>query len=424
MPVNVEKLFKLYEQHANADTGAAGYRAQLREMCGIEEDEMTGAPRLNRDRVIDPVNVSLRDVAQVFLGRGVGASDIRRAFALREQYGSFAEAEGAVVLPSHFARISAFTDTVAGLVDALTMEAYTAPEFIGDSLFEVKQERVNGGKMIGVMNDGGVSDDLNDGEPYPTVGLKETYIEVPDNQRYGNVIQINEKTFIYDRTDVLESACKNAGTAVARKKELRQADCFMGVTNTYSRDGVSNNTYLDAAGTVPNDYVNTSLNELTNYASIDSGIQVLEGNTDPGTGFEITVAAPQIAVMPQKEMNAKGVLYPEFIRRGTDSGNTLTQTKDSLIRPVSLVVLTRVWYNRLIAASISTTNAPARWWLGDFRRAFRYRQIIPFQVTSAPLSSEDTRRDIVGIWVAREHGVPFVKEPRYSYMGTKEDITP
>ncbi len=415
-----DKLRKLWEQNVNEGRGAVGYRAQLREMFGIGEDD-NGCPTLNRsDRMVNPQNLDVREVAMAFLGRGFGGSDVRAALALREQFGRLDEAEGATVLPSHFSRISAFNDTIAGLVDALTMEAYTAPEFIGDKLMEVKQERVNGGKMIGVMNDGGVSGDLLDHEPYPTVGLKETYIEVPDNQRYGNVIQINEKTFIYDRTDLLESSCKNAGTAVARQKELRQADTVLGITNTYSRDGATANTYQTSAGAQPNDYVNGSTNELTDYSSIDAGYQILEGNTDPGTGWEITVPAPQILIMPQREMKTKSILYPEWVRQSSNSGNTLTQTGQSLVRPVELIVASRIWYNRLIAASVSTTNAPARWYLGDFRRAFRYRQIIPFQVNSAPLSSEDVRRDIVGIWVAREHGVPFTKEPRYVYRGTKE----
>ncbi|AMV25431.1 hypothetical protein VT84_13600 [Gemmata sp. SH-PL17] len=420
MAFRVDKLKRLWEQNITEGRGATGYRSQLKEMFGLSEDDY-GAPVLNRsERILDPKNVSIGEVAWTFLGREFGGSDIRRAFGLTEQYGRFEEAEGAVVLPSHFARISAFSDTVAGLVDALTMEAYQAPEFIGDKLMEVKQARVNGGKMIGVMNDGQVSGDLLDGEPYPAGGLKETYVDVPDNQRYGNVIQINEKTFIYDRTDLLESACKNAGTAVARLKEIRQADCVLGITNTYSRDGNAANTYLTTVSDVPNNYVNSSTNQLTNYASIDSAYQILEGNTDPGTGFEVTVSAPQLLVMPQREMNAKSILYPEWVRRLSDTGNTATQTAQSLVRPVELIVASRVWYNRLIAASVSTTNAPERWHLGDFKRAFQYRQIIPFSVTSAPLSSEDARRDIAAIWIAREHGVPFTKEPRFTYRGTKE----
>lgn len=415
-----DKLRKIWQQNMTEERGLPGYRAQLREMFGIEEDD-AGLPRINHtDRLISPQNVDAREIAMAFLGRDYGASDVRDAFRLTEQFGRMYEAEGAVVLPSHFSKISAFTDTVSGLLDALTMEAYTAPEFIGDSLMEVKQERVNGGKMIGAMNDGGVSGDLLDGEAYPTVGLKETYVEIPDNQRYGNVIQVNEKVFLYDRTDQLESMCTNAGTAVARNKEVRQADCVLGITNTYSRDGKAANTYLTTVSDVPNNYVNSSTNQLTNYASIDSAYQTLEGNTDPGTGFEVTVQAPQILVMPQRQMNLTSILYPEFIRRATDTGNTLTQTPQSLVRPVAPVIASRIWYNRLIAASVSTTNAPERWHMGDFKRAFRYRVIVPFQVSTAPLSSEDVRRDIVLIKVAREHGVPFTKEPRFVYQGTKE----
>ncbi len=418
MPVNCSKLKKLYEQAPGT------YRATLREMFGISEQD-DGTNKLDRsNRVVEPKHISFDEIAHTFLGRHCGGSDVRRAFGIAEQYGAFREAEGAVVLPSHFANISGFTDTVAGLIDAMTMEGYQSPEFIGDQLTTVEPTKMNGGKKIGLLNDGGVSSDLLPGQMYPTVGLKPTYIELPDNQRFGNAIQINEQVFLYDRTGAVETACTNAGKAVARAKELRQADCVLGITNTYSRDGKTANTYLDTAGDLPVNYVNSSLNELTNYASIDAGIQVLEGNTDPGTGFEITVPAPQLLVMPQSEMNMVSILYPEFIRRSSDSGLTLTQTPKSLVRNVTPVVLTRIWYNRLIAASVSAANAKARWYLGDFKKAFGYRQLVPFQVNSAPLSSDDVRQDIVGVWVAREMGVPYTNEPRYVYMGTKEDITP
>lgn len=419
MAYNTSKLQKLLEQNINEGRGSAGYRAQIRELFGITESDIGGevlAPK--SERVMDPHAVDIREIAMTFLGRNFGGSDVRRAFGLAEQIGSFSEG-GSVVLPSHFANISAFTDTVAGLIDALTMEAYQAPEFIGDSLMEVKSSRVNGGSMIGPMNDGGVSGDLLDGEPYPTVGLKETKVSIPDNQRYGNVIQVNEKTFIYDRTDMLEGSCTAAGTAVARNKEVRQADCVLGVTNTYSRDGVSNNTYLTSAGTSPNDYINSSTNELLDQDDIDAAIQILEGNTDPGTGFEITVPAPQLLVMPQRRLKTSQILHPEWTRQETQSNVEIRQGPSQLL-PVSLIVATRIWYNRLIAAGVNTTNAPARWHMGDFKKAFAYRQIIPFQVTDAPLSSEEARRDIVLVKIAREHGVPWCKEPRYAYQGTKE----
>lgn len=419
------KLQKLLAEEMNAGRGVNGYKAKWREFLGISESDM-GDPRIDHaNRVVDPNEVSFGEVAHTFLGRDFSGSMIREAFewSRRRQGLGMMEADGHVVLPSHFANISAFTDTVSGLLDALVMEAYLNPEFIADKVFTVKEARVQGGKMIRVGNDGNVSGDLLDGEPYPTVGLKESYVDIPDNQRRGNVIQINEKVFTYDRTDQVQQMAQSSGYATARAKEVVAADCFLGVTNTYSRDGNSSNTYLTAEGDLPNDYINSSTNQLIDYHDVDQAIQILEGNTDPLTGFEISVASQglQMLVMPQNRMNAQNVLQPEWIRRFTPSASytDALQAKNPL-PPIDLIVASRIWYNRLIAAGVSTTNAPERWHLGAFKKAFQYRQNIPFQNVAAPLSSEDVRRDIVHVSVSREHGVPFVMEPRYSYQGTKE----
>lgn len=421
MAIKGAKLLKLLEQHQTAGTGAAGYKKDIRSFLGIQESDF-GDPTLgNSKKCIEAKDIDLGEIAHTFLGRHFGASDVRHAFKVQEQFGNLQEAEGSVVLPSQFANISAFTDTVAGLVDAMTMEGYQDPIYIGDEVFETVDARVNGGYAIGVMNDGKTSGDLLDGQPYPTVGLKETKVHIPDNQRHGNVIQINERVFTYDLTGQVQEMCLNAGNAVRRNKEIRQADTALGVTNTYERDGVSSNTFLTAAGTVPNNYVNSSTNPLTDWNAIDRGLQVLWGNTDPGTGFEISIPIEglDLLVMYQKRFNASTILQPEWIRQSTNSAVDLRQAK-SPIPSLNMIVANQIWYNRLIAAGVNTTNAPQRWQMGKFKKAFKYRSIVPFQVNSAPLSSEDVRLDIVSIYIAREIGTSWVKEPRYAYQGTSE----
>lgn len=437
MPINGDRLFKLFEQAMNNKgddpsrpyRGLTGYRRQLHDLLGITEGP-GGEQRLDpAARAIHANDFSVGEVMHAFLPRRFAPQDLARALSAvqarrGDQAMQLAEAEGHVVLPSHFAHISAFSDTIGGLIEAWALESYQNPVFVGDQLFEEKESRMNGGKAIGVMNDGRAGDNLIDGEPYPTVGLKETAVDIPDNKRRGNVIQINEKDFIYDRTETVREKAETAGEAVRRLKEVDQAKVFLGITNNYSRDGVANNTYLDAAGDLPNNYVNSQVNELVNFLSVDTAIQLFGGNTDPGTGFEIELAEPyQIAVMPQNYANAMTVAKAVTIERRTATSTEIVTTENPLaaIEPIKL---TRLWFNLLVAAGVSAANAAARWFVGDFKRAFKYRVIIPYENREAPLSSEDVRRDIILVRVAREHGVAFVAEPRWTSQQTKEDVTP
>lgn len=414
------KLQKLLEQNLNQGAGITGYRNQLRTFLGITEND-NGEPYIdNKERVLNAKEVSFQEIAHTFLGRDYADKLVEAAQLgpmLRMQ--RYQEHEGSVVMPSHFANISAFNDTVAGLIDAMTIEAYQSPEYIGEQFCTVQPSRVNGGAMIGVLNDGQVGDNLIDGQPYPTVGLKETRVEIPENQRRGITIQLNRKVFDYDRTDQIQSATDAAGNSVARAKEIRIADTVQGITNTYERDGKTSNTYRTARGDVPVDFINASTNELVDWNDVNDALQVLEGNTDPGTGYEISIPDGfQILVAPQLRMNSATVLNATTIWTATQSQDS-TRISPNPLPPFSLHA-SRIWYNRLIAAGVSEANAQARWQLGLFKRAFRYRQIVPFQTQQAPLSSEDVRRDIIGVWVCMEHGVPFTIEPRYAYRGTKE----
>jgi len=447
------RLKKLLAQHVEKGSGPAGYRQEVRKLLGISESVETGEPTIDRSaRAIHPKDFSFQEVAHTFLGSDY-AGRISEALSMGGSL-RLQEAEGGVVLPSHFANISAFSDTVGGLIDVMILEAYNSPEFIGDEFFEVKEARVQGGKIIGVRNDGNVSDNLLDGEPYPTVGLGETYVHIPDNQRFGNTVQLNKKVFIYDRTDQIQAAAEAAGYAVRRNREIRQADCVLGRTNTYSRDGVDTNTYRTAVlgtkstvnDTLPNDFVNAKTGlTLNDWQDLNEALQILGANKDPATGFEISIDPSQAVmfVSPHRLLNTKTILGATETQIRTPAANAAIIAYPERLRnspnPIAeygmRVVSSRIWYNRLLLAGTNiaagatgalnattalgdeATKAQTFWQVGMFKRAFIYRQILPFSTVQAPLSSEDVRRDIVAVYVASEHGVPFCREPRYVFTG-------
>lgn len=430
------KLLSLVEQANNhPDKHPDGYEGTFRKMLGLVRDPVTWALKFEpKAQEFSAKDFNFQELTESFLGRHGRVSEsevteqMQRLPMVRAQIAlKMAEAEGHVVLPSHFAHISAYSSTVVGLLDAMALEAYQSPVFIGDQIFQDEETRMNGGKRIGIMNDGQWGDDLIDGEPYPTVGLKETYVSIPDNQRRGNTIQLNVKDLIYDRTGTVQEKAVMAGDAPRRGKEIKEADVFVGAVNPFSRDGQASNTYLDAAGAVPNNFVNSRVLPLDTFLDIDTAAIMLQSNVDPGTGFEIEMPEPyQVAVFPHQWMQLLAISRStEVETRLADGTSTQIRRFQSPLVGINPVKLSMLWYNRALAAIGSASPAQNRWWISsDFKRTFRYRTLIPYQTREAPLSSEDVRRDIVLVRVALEHGVPYVLEPRYTGMLTEEDITP
>lgn len=451
------KLLKLLEQETQAGRGVAGFRNEFRKRLGLAENYRTGEPVLDTNaQEIRAEDFDFAEVTRTFLGPNVGGRDVRRAFNLREQIQSMElrEAEGAQVLPSHFANISAYTDVVGGLIDAMTLEAYQSPQYIGDEFFTTRDARVQGGKRIGVRNTGEVSGSLTPGEAYPTVGLGETYVRIPENERNGIRIQINEGALIYDRTDQIQAAAQAAGESVRRKKETRQADVVLGKTNTYSRDGLVSNTYRTAVlataaynKTTPMSYINAKTSTpLNDWQDLNVAALTLGANTDPATGWEIAIDPNEaiLLVQPHREALANTIIGATALQTRTTQPIATQATAVTLdVRnhgnPVSSfakkIMASWIWFNRLLLAgtdaSIGHTGAldataalgntadkaQSVWLWGNFRKAFEYRQIIPFETFQAPIAAEEAARDIVAVWIAREWGVPWCLEPRFVFQG-------
>jgi hypothetical protein len=425
--INTSKLHKLLEQEVNSGGGTKGFKNKIRSMLGITEQN-TFDPD---NREIDAKDVSFGEVAHSFLGRDIEDLGPKMEAARNMR---LLEADGGVVLPSSFINISGFSDVVGGLLDAQILEAYQNPEFIGKSLITVRETRTNGGKLISVTNDGQTPDALAVGEELPAVGLKEKWVQIPANVRYGQAIQLDQHDILYDRSDKIQSAAANVGYAIARKIEQDIADMVLGISNSFNFMGTTGNTYLVTAGVSPMDYANSSQNPLSSWTAINDAVQVLESNVDPQTGFEISIDHPTVLVMPQQELTARTILRATEVISTSNGGAADTnwplnfRRSENPATGFDLVRMSRIWYNRLVLASasggggVSTTNGPKRWHMGNFKRAFQWRQLIPFQTQSCPLSANEMRRGITLVHVAQESGVGCVVDPRYVYRGSLESL--
>lgn len=346
---------------------------------------------------LDVNNVSFQEIAHDFLGNSYKTPGyITRCLR---------EAEGGVVLPSTFNNISAFNSVVGGLIDAMVMQAYGNAETIGDQLVTTQVTRTNGGKVIRVGNDGATTNEnYQVGDALETVGLKEEYVTKQPLIRRGRVIQLNELTFLFDRTDQIQSAAQNAGFATAREKEIHIIDAFVGTKNTYEYNGTAYDTYQAATP-----YINSLTNTLNDYTDINEAMEKLWANTDPASGYEMpmNLLNMKLVVSPTKAMSAKAIVTATELRTNTASSVYTTISANPLN---SLQVLTsQIFRNR-------STNA-SYWHLVDPRWA-TYYQVKPFSVQTAPLSSEDVRRGIAAVYICEEIGSLSIIEPRFVFRST------
>lgn len=404
--MKINELKKLYEQSPE------NYRETFSKLLGVE------GKKRNRDSELNPYDFSLQEMAYEFLGR-----DYKTVLKDYGKYRASAEVAqlmeiGNVVLPSHFKSISAFDDSVAGLVNAVITEGYDQPDYVGSQFVTEESSNMNGGKRIGIRSEAGASEgqDLLPGESAPNVGLKSVAYNVPENRRRHQVLELNQYSIIYDLTSQVLQQASQLGQSIARAKERDIARLVQGITNNYSVDDVSGNTYLTTAGAGLHNFVNSTTKNLEDWTDLDEAMLLLQSNVSPFTGWEIGISPENMTllVQPEKKMSAQTIIRSTEIRTSTNSGANVRLSENPL--PSMPVVASHIWRNVLVEAGVS--DIAYQWQLVN-KRAFCYRTVIPFTVEQIQLSSEEARRGSVAFYSAYETGVAYVLEPRYSSLFTK-----
>lgn len=420
--ISGKKLIKLYETEVNANQGNLDtYTQKVRGLFGIKKDELGREKFVADEQAMHPNEFSLQEMADGMLGRDY--DDKLRDWTKNPQRMNVNEAEGGVIMPSHFMNINAYTAAVHGLLDALVMEAYSTPAFIANDWMTTYPTRVNGGKMIGVkLTDDAIDQKpLASGYPYPTVGLHEDFVNIPENERRGLTIQLNLETILYDRTDQVRSAATTAGQVIAYNKERRCAAMFLGLTNPYARLDVRNATYQPVAGAIPHNFVNEEAITLTDFRDIDQIVRMLGRNRCPASTMPISIDlnTAQLFVFPAGVMAARHIARTTEIISVNTPNMAISRSPNPLEVPFS-VASSFNWYALMVDLGYNPDDFNSMWLFGNPKKAFGWRELVPFGIEDAVLSSEDLRRDIVMIKVAREIGVPFVKEPRYMARGAED----
>lgn len=261
------------------------------------------------------------------------------------------------------------------------------------------------------------------GMPYPTTQYVQQYVDYPGPEKYGQICYVTMEHIYSDLTGQVYESADSVGDLTGMWEEYKKLAVFLGMVNNHSWNGTTYNTYL-TSGAWANALTNFT---LTDYRSINTLEQLFVGMTDPVTGIPIKISPKNFFVMPTARYTAKRILNATMTRSGNEAsdtgvlfeaGNPL-DTDYSLLTSVNArnLAINGLTNNGIAEASAAVSNAAqadSMVLIGDFKKAFRWRQAKPPQFSQMPPNStpEFTQDVILGV-KSMVWGVACVKDPRF-----------
>lgn len=394
-------------------SGAAAFVRELRDdvLCITEDNH--GNPTIGSGAA-RPEEFSIKEMAEAICGPEFVREYFNPTTGI-DRVGLLEAGPAGGLDPTAMLNINAFSLAVGGLIEAKIIEQFQHPAFIGDQLVQVKPTRLNGEKMIGVTGIGNKALTRKPGEPHPEAGFGEHWITTPELEEKALKVPVLQETVFYDLTGQVLDTAAGVGQELGYLKELTILNLALGVTNPYKYKGTGYNTYQASTP-----WINSHANPLTDYRDIDDALALFEQMTDPATGKEILVMPTTILHAPSRRSAFHQVLNATEVRETTNT-NTVSIAPNPVKTKYALVE-SPIAYNRAKAAdglNLSTADAKARWWIGDFKRAFAWMEAWPIRVT--PASANEfvmLDRGMIACYFANYRGIGAVIEPRYVVQNT------
>lgn len=371
-------------------------------------DPADGAPRLRLNEC------SLRNLAEEFIGE-----DAVERWMNPSVTRALLEAGTGAIPPSVFSNINAFTGVTAGLMEVAILEGYQNPMFIGDRLMPTESSRqFEGRKTVGVSRVGDTAEERQPGMPTARAKIGERWIQQPRTVENSLAIEVLQETVYLDLTGQVTGEANDLGTWVRYRKELRQIDAFIGVTNNYNYKGSSYSTYLTSGN-----WVNKITgNELLTHENIKAPEIKFRDMTDQETGTRILTNPNAVLVQreyldrmtailgsPNLQYQVTPALADTAIRRAVDGPSVYAGKYEILESPLVFErINSATGLNETVAAT-----AAKYWWMFEKGKPFVYVENWPLRVqTAAPGQLDMIDRGVVLYVKADERGVPMTKEPR------------
>ena len=392
MSLDVKKLQGLLKKH-----GEDVFVDEFTKMLGIKEE---GADRFIESASKKADNISFVQLAEVCCG-WEGASALR-AGEKASTVQRLAESAGL--------SYTAFPKLAGQAVQQKVIESYNAEEFVLRGMINAEAQNFSGKGFTTDLDSLSEAESVGENQSYPWSQFGENQIAIPASVKWGNIIGLTRETLVGDRTGEIMRRAAQAGRSIGIAVENEIARVFLGVTNTYERNGVQQDTY--DTDNSKNDFV---INSWRDFDALDELFNVM---VDPVSGEALemptrNVLASFVTVMREARhlLNATRTDYDQNL---ADGNNSQTAVGGNPLADLGQVMMSTRLYNIATKAApdgLGLTPAQARTLIiyGSLRDAFVRKVVWPLETEEIRDSSWSQDKDVIVAWKSSERSVTMVE---------------
>jgi len=261
---------------------------------------------------------------------------------------------------------SAFPVITGTLLSSKMIAAYQLAPTIGDTLVDkftskLKTDTIPGMAPIGTM------ENVYEGGPYKhTESMEEKWVEIK-GQKYGKILDITEEMLMYDQTGLVLRQAGQMGESAAMFREKLIMNTIQDITNYkawypgVSGTATQTDLYQNATSD-PHSQDNLITNALVNHTDINAAILLFAALVDE-RGDPIVIG-PKVLLVPNSLLMAANMIYKSSVLIG--GANSQPNPYAGVFKPVTSPFL--------------DAQSTIIWYLGDFKRQFLWKEVIPLQV--------------------------------------------
>ena len=299
---------------------------------------------------------------------------------------------------------SFFPKLTGAIVNDMVMEAYREEMGVGDQLVTTVPSKLKDETIVGFTSTG-EPQEVPEGQNYESTQFGEKNHKIL-NKKFGKLIILTEEMVRFDQTGQLLQGARDAGQAIAAKREEEILKCVIEATpgESWRPDGVNTTLYSNTSAdpfSAPATYDNLVTDALNDETDVVAALTLFgQAKNEDGRPIIVDPEAilSSVALLPnnQKIFGSTGSV---IVKAGGTGASANVAAHEGIENPF------RGLFAPLASAWVDQTLDANHWFIGDFKKQFVWTEVFPVEIFQArPGNDMEFKADLVWAWKCRFMG--------------------